>query len=153
MADNKPINLGLWDTAGQDDYDRLRPLSYPHTDIFLVCFSVTSQTSLMNVRNKWIPEIQHYAPGVPFLLVGTKTDLRDDPDVQATLRMRGLQSVSQAEAEELASALGSHQYIECSAMTCEGVKDVFDSVVKQVLVDRESDLKSRRREKRMCLVL
>ena len=45
MVDNKQINLGLWDTAGQEDYDRLRPLSYPMTDVFLVCFSVVSPTS------------------------------------------------------------------------------------------------------------
>ena len=45
MVDGKPINLGLWDTAGQEDYDRLRPLSYPQTDVFLVAFSLISRPS------------------------------------------------------------------------------------------------------------
>merc|ERR1711981_999026 len=76
----KPINLGLWDTAGQEDYDRLRPLSYPQTDVFLICFSVVSNASFENVKQKWVPEIEHHAPGVPLILVGTKGDLRQDQE-------------------------------------------------------------------------
>jgi small GTP-binding protein len=79
MVDSKQINLGLWDTAGQEDYDRLRPLSYPMTDVFLVCFSVVSPTSYENVSAKWVPELRHHAPAAPIILVGTKTDLREDP--------------------------------------------------------------------------
>ena len=78
MVDGKQINLGLWDTAGQEDYDRLRPLSYPMTDVFLVCFSVVSPTSYETVAAKWIPELRHHAPTAPIILVGTKTDLRED---------------------------------------------------------------------------
>lgn len=52
MVDGKPINLGLWDTAGQEDYDRLRPLSYPQTDVFLICFSLVSPPSFENVKTK-----------------------------------------------------------------------------------------------------
>ena len=60
MVDGRPINLGLWDTAGQEDYDRLRPLSYPQTDVFLICFSVISPASFENVRAKWFPEVNDY---------------------------------------------------------------------------------------------
>ena len=76
-----PHNLYLftWFVSGKEDYDRLRPLSYPDTDIFLVCFSLVCKTSLDNVLVKWIPEIEHYSPNAPVILVGTKADLRDDP--------------------------------------------------------------------------
>ena len=63
MVDGKPINLGLWDTAGQEDYDRLRPLSYPQTDVFLVAFSLISRPSFENVKAKWYPELKHHSPG------------------------------------------------------------------------------------------
>lgn len=64
MVDGKPINLGLWDTAGQEDYDRLRPLSYPQTDVFLICFSVVSPPSFENVRTKVRPSalVSQHAP-------------------------------------------------------------------------------------------
>jgi len=55
----KTVSLSLWDTAGQEDYDRLRPLSYPQTDVFLICFSVISPVSFSNVRTKWWPEVAH----------------------------------------------------------------------------------------------
>merc|ERR1719488_385954 len=78
-VDGGAVQLGLWDTAGQEDYDRLRPLSYPNTDAFLVCFSVVSPPSCDNVRDKWVPELRYHAPrDVPVILVGTKADLRDD---------------------------------------------------------------------------
>ena len=52
MVDGNPISLGLWDTAGQEDYDRLRPLSYHQTDVFLICFSIVSPPSFDNVTSK-----------------------------------------------------------------------------------------------------
>jgi len=51
-VEGRTVSLGLWDTAGQEDYDRLRPLSYPQTDVFLVCFSIVSPPSFENVRTK-----------------------------------------------------------------------------------------------------
>ncbi len=90
MIDGKMINLLLWDTAGQEDYDRLRPLSYPQTDVFLVCFSIISPSSYENVKAKWIPEVQHHAPGVPIILVGTKSDLRNDTNMVKELANKGV---------------------------------------------------------------
>lgn len=58
MVDSRPINLGLWDTAGQEDYDRLRPLSYPQTDVFLICFAINNPTSFRNIKGKWFEEIR-----------------------------------------------------------------------------------------------
>ena len=62
LVDGRPISLSLWDTAGQEDYDRLRPLSYPQTDIFMLCFSVICRSSFVNISEKWQPEIQHHCP-------------------------------------------------------------------------------------------
>ena len=74
------MNLHLWDTAGQEDYDRLRPLHYPSTDVFVICFSVDSPDSLQNVRHIWLPELRYYAANVPIVLVANKIDLRQATD-------------------------------------------------------------------------
>ncbi|KAG5018209.1 hypothetical protein JHK87_014064 [Glycine soja] len=72
VVDGSTVNLGLWDTAGQEDYNRLRPLSYRGADVFILAFSLISKASYENIAKKWIPELRHYAPGVPIILVGTK---------------------------------------------------------------------------------
>lgn len=82
MFEGKPVNLALWDTAGQEDYDRMRPLSYPNTDIFLICFSIVRPVSYHNVKQKWYPEVKHHSPNSPIILVGLQEDLRND---QSTL--------------------------------------------------------------------
>jgi len=130
MVDGKPVNLGLWDTAGQEDYDRLRPLSYPQTEVFLICFSIISPHSFDNVKSKWWPEIQHHAPGVPLILVGTKSDLRNDSSMAAQLASKGLRVVSVEEAQQRAREIGAVTYMECSALTQEGLKTVFDEAIR-----------------------
>jgi len=129
MVNGKPINLGLWDTAGQEDYDRLRPLSYPQTDVFLVCFSIISPASFENVRSKWYPEIQHHCPGTPIILVGTKSDLRGDQAMISQLASKGLKMIDKEQSLALAKEIGAAEYHECSALTQEGLKTVFDRAI------------------------
>ena len=112
--------------SGQEDYDRLRPLSYPQTDVFLVCFSVTSPASFENVKEKWFPEVHHHCPGVPCLIVGTQVDLRDDPQVMEKLQRQKQRPVAPEQGERLARELGAVKYVECSALTQKGLKNVFD---------------------------
>jgi cell division control protein 42 len=113
---------------GQEDYDRLRPLSYPQTDVFLVCFSVTSPASFENVKEKWFPEVRHHCPGVPCLVVGTQVDLREDPQVIEKLQRQKQSPVQSESGERLARELGAVKYVECSALTQKGLKNVFDEV-------------------------
>jgi len=134
MVDGKPISLNLWDTAGQDDYDGLRPLSYPQTDIFLVCFSIISLPSFDNVKSKWWPEVQHHAPHVPTILVGTKGDLRDDEVTAKNLASKGLRMVNGEEATRRAKEMGAVKYLECSALTQDGLKTVFDEAIRAALI-------------------
>ncbi|KAG9314447.1 hypothetical protein JVU11DRAFT_5244 [Chiua virens] len=133
MVDGKTISLGLWDTAGQEDYDRLRPLSYPQTDVFLICFSLVSPPSYENVRTKWWPEISHHAPSTSVVLVGTKLDLREDPATIEKLRDRRMQPIQYSQGVSMARDIGAVKYLECSALTQKGLKTVFDEAIRAVL--------------------
>ena len=130
MVDGRPISLGLWDTAGQEDYDRLRPLSYPQTDVFLICFSIVSPPSFDNVKAKWSPEIAHHAPGVPIILVGTKLDLREDSKTLESLRSKRMEPVSYEQALQTAKEIQARKYLECSALTQRNLKSVFDEAIR-----------------------
>jgi len=131
VVDGNNVNLGLWDTAGQEDYNRLRPLSYRGTDVFLLAFSLISKASYENVSKKWIPELKHYVPSVPIVLVGTKLDLRDDK--QFFSDHPGAVPITTAQGEELKNQIGAVAYIECSSKTQQNVKAVFDAAINSVL--------------------
>jgi small GTP-binding protein len=130
MVDSKPFNIGLWDTAGQAEYDRLRPLSYPQTDVFLICYSVVSVASFENVANKWLPEVRHHCSTTPFLLVATKIDLRDDTDTVQKLRQNNQEPITQQQGVSAAKKHGAVKYCEVSALTQRGIKDLFDEAVR-----------------------
>jgi len=135
----------LFDTAGQEDYDRLRPLSYPQTDVFIICFSIVTPSSFVNVKEKWAPEVQHHCPGTPFLIVGTQCDLRTDTAVLEKLKRHMAEPIKPEQGRELAKELKANlpkdkgtfdvKYFECSALTQQGLKHVFDEAIVQALGD------------------
>lgn len=128
--DGKLIELALWDTAGQEEYDRLRVLSYPEVNILLVCFAINSPPSLDNVVDKWIPEISHFCQDIPFLLVGLKSDLRAASPGEAKQPV-----ISADQAKAVASKIGANRYMECSARLSHGISDVFNTAISIVLAE------------------
>ncbi|NXG10726.1 RHOF protein, partial [Sakesphorus luctuosus] len=121
----KPVTIHLWDTAGQEDYDRLRPLSYSDANVVLMCFDVTDRSSFDNILTKWYPEVNHFCKGVPVLLVGCKTDLRRDEGVLRKLRDGRMEPVSRQQGEAMARQVRAVSYMECSARYQENVGNIF----------------------------
>jgi len=128
------ILLHLWDTAGQEDYDRLRPLSYPGADVVLLCFALVTRDSLEAIREKWFPEVNHYVPNIPHILVGTKVDLRESKT--ADPHTSEYDPITTKEGEAMAAEIKAAKYLEVSAKTREGLDKVFKVAVDLVLEAR-----------------
>ena len=148
LIDGVPCTIGLWDTAGQEDYDRLRPLSYPETDVFLLCFSIDSPASFENIRAKWYPEVSHHCRKVPIVLVGLKLDLRDDKETVEKLRKIRLAPITYEQGVKMAKEIRAFKYVECSALTQEGLKNVFDTA----LAAAHGGLDTLKRKRKGCVV-
>ncbi|KAF2651473.1 ras-domain-containing protein [Lophiostoma macrostomum CBS 122681] len=131
----KMVELALWDTAGQEEYDRLRPLSYPETDVLFVCFAIDCPNSLENVMDKkWYPEVLHFCPTTPMMLVGLKSDLRNKKSCIELLKTQGLTPVTPEQGRGVAKKMGA-VYMECSSKEQDGVEDIFDMAVTMAVGD------------------
>ena len=140
IVDGKHYSLGLWDTAGQEDYDKLRPLSYPQTNVFLLCFSVDNPNSYDHVASKWHPEVMQYCPGTPCILVGTKIDLRDDPAVVSRLADQKKAPITFTQGFALAKKIRARKYMECSSFKMIGLQTLMQEVVRvHVLPDPDKE--------------
>ncbi len=137
-AGERSVLVNLWDTAGQEEYDRLRVMSYPQPDVFILCFSVVCPKSFSNVRSKWLPEVRHHCPTACVLLVGTKRDLREDLQTLQCLEREGEVAVRRADAERLAKEMGAVGYIECSSMRRVNLAEVFEVAIKACLRQKKA---------------
>ncbi|KAI8370728.1 GTP-binding protein rhoA [Radiomyces spectabilis] len=148
-VDGKKVELALWDTAGQEDYDRLRPLSYPDSHVILICFAVDSPDSLDNVQEKWISEVLHFCQGLPIILVACKKDLRNDPQKIEELRRTSQRPVTYEEGLAVAQKIGAYKYLECSAKNNDGVREVFEHATRAALIANKGSGKG----KKKCCIL
>ncbi|XP_075057482.1 rho-related GTP-binding protein RhoB-like [Mixophyes fleayi] len=135
-VDGKQVELDLWDTMGQEDYDRLRPLSYPDTDVILMCFSVDSPDSLENIPEKWEPEVKRFCPNVPIILVANKKDLRNDEHIREELAHMKQEPVRTEDGRAMAVRISAYEYLECSAKTNDCVREVFETATRAALQKR-----------------
>uniref|UniRef100_A0A7N4NID7 Ras homolog family member F, filopodia associated n=1 Tax=Sarcophilus harrisii TaxID=9305 RepID=A0A7N4NID7_SARHA len=145
-----PVSRPAW-PEGQEDYDRLRPLSYQNTHLVLICYDVMNPTSYDNVLIKWYPEVTHFCHGTPMVLIGCKTDLRKDKEQLRKLRAADLEPITYAQGESACQQMKAALYLECSAKFRENVEDVFREATKVAL----SALKKaqRKKKRRLCALL
>jgi small GTP-binding protein len=144
VFDNKEIEIKVRNRSymcsfvcpnGQEEFDRMRPLLYQGTDIFIIAFSIGDPISFENVKNKWYLEISNFAPNsepLPFILLGTKSDLRTTTGSSSPRQL-----VSKAEAVELCSNLKGICYHECSATTNKGINDILKIVGNHIHSKRD----------------
>ncbi|KAI5867463.1 putative RHO3 protein [Durotheca rogersii] len=160
FVDSVHIELSLWDTAGQEEFDRLRSLSYDNTDVVVLCFSVDSKDSLENVESKWVGEIQENCPGVKLVLVALKCDLRengegdgDEEEEAGAARPEGTPRekkpmIDYNQGLDVARRIKAMRYLECSAMRNRGVNEAFTEAARVAL-----SVKSNGEKDSKCVVM
>ncbi|KAF9764799.1 Transforming protein RhoA [Nosema granulosis] len=128
MGSDVIVTLALWDTAGQEDYDTIRPLSYRETDLVLICYTIENKKKIPNISKKWLMEIKNYCPKAGYFLVGLKSDLRNlnDPTLDKSA------FISTEEGQEIADSIKAVKFIECSARTGDNVNLVFTEAAKYI---------------------
>lgn len=127
----KHVLMELYDTAGQEDYNRLRLLSYPRTDVFLVCYNITDPTTLNNVENRWVKELQVKCPDTPKILVGLKCDLREDSYGQ------NYTYVEESEVDRIKEACSFEYAVETSALKQINVDSTFLKCVEIAMANKK----------------
>ena len=135
-----------WDTAGQQEYTRIRTLSYPGTNMFLVVFAVCNRGSFDSVTTKWIPELRHSGPpNTPILLVGTQSDRRGKQQQENEIEL--------AEIQEKVKEIGAIGYVECSSMYGTGLREIFDTAMEYISSACVLETTLKKQKKKDCKVM
>lgn len=151
FVDNIHIELSLWDTAGQEEFDRLRSLSYDDSDLIMLCYSVDSPESLENVESKWVGEITEHCPSVKVVLIALKCDLREAQDEDAAGGDNPPAStkptIGYEQGLEVARRINAMRYLECSAMRNRGVNEAFTEAARVAMSVKKD------KEDKKCIVM
>lgn len=129
---NKSARLALWDTAGQDDYDTIRPLSYRETDLVILCFAIDNRGGMGNIEKKWLMEVKNYCPSAKYFLIALKCDLRQEPGQDQS------KLITEEEGKEIAKKIKAEKYFECSALKRVNVDKVFESAAEFIYYNAET---------------
>ncbi|ABN66320.2 GTP-binding protein of the rho family, partial [Scheffersomyces stipitis CBS 6054] len=173
FIDGQSVELSLWDTAGQEEFDRLRSLSYSDTHCIMLCFSIDSPDSLENVQSKWVGEIADHCEGVKLVLVALKCDLRSDEDNESHAHINGTEEefnpysqnasnnqyqqnkrlITYDEGLAVAKKVGALRYLECSAKKNRGVNEAFSEAARCALNARPKGANDNEPEKKGCTIM
>ena len=146
------VTLNLWDIGGAREYKRLRTLSFPETDIFVIVFSTRNRRSFDNVASQWIPEIRKFASDSPIILVGN--DFLCDSTITN-------EYITKTEMEEVCKQHDLHSMHICSALTFIGIRDLFDDIIYTVTglipavppVILENEISTEQKDKKACILM
>lgn len=144
-VDGRTVELEFCDTVGEDDFDKVRPLAYPNTDVVVMCFSIERPESLESIAKKWTPELAQFCPKAPIIIVGNKKDLRDDQGIKETLAKVNQSPVTSEQGRAMCERINGHVYLECSSKTMEGVRNVFETAARAALL--------KKRDRKRCYML
>lgn len=173
FIDGQSVQLSLWDTAGQEEFDRLRSLSYSDTHCIMLCFSVDSPDSLENVQSKWVGEIADHCEGVKLVLVALKCDLRNDEDAEETAPLQSNHNnntfnpyasssnvyqqqkklITYEEGLAVAKKVGALRYLECSAKKNRGVNEAFSEAARCALTAKPKGANDNEPKKKGCVIM
>ena len=106
-------------------------------------------SSFDNINQRWLPEIKHHNPDTPIILVGLKVDLREDKNTINDLNEKGLKVISTSQAQDIAKEIKAYKYLECSALTQKGLKEVFEEAVRCVV---KPDVKQINKKDKKCII-
>ena len=118
------FNLALWETC-YGEWSKYRHLSYPETDVFIICFSISDRSSFRKVKD-WVEEVREHCPNAKVFVVLTKLDLRNDPATNEQMKELGETLISEEEGRELATEVGADKYLECSSIQKVNLKELFE---------------------------
>ena len=118
-------------------------------------YSIVNPSSLENIKAKWVPEVRHHCPDTPIVLVGTKKDLREDPEFIKILEEKDQKPITQKEGEMMKQEVGAADFGECSARTQDGLREIFNKCIAVYLEPPQEEKKSGKKSKEggKCMVL
>jgi GTPase SAR1 family protein len=127
------VEIELCNTKGEKDY--WRPMRYPYTDVFIICYSIVDRASFISVETAWKRELEYHAAGVPVVLWGLKSDLRFQEQYTSTMRP----PVTSEEGYKLAKSIGASAFVELSSKTREGLSEAFEQTVPIALRPKQAN--------------